>query len=223
MFIQKLGLKIGVGLTLGFLPLTLATKPAAAVNLVTNGSFESPDIPTKSYRFLSSIPGWSLVTGSKGRIEVQDRVAGSPFDGFQFVELDSTAVTGIFQDLATTVGQKYELTFAFSPRPTVAQNILNINWGGNLVDSFSASGVGFSNTNWNTYTYELVATSATTRLSFDNLNEISNSFGTYIDYVSVTSVTTVPEPASIMGVLALGTVGATSLCKRQKQKVSAKA
>lgn len=222
MFIQRLGFRISVGLTLGFLPL-MATKPATAVNLVNNGSFESPDIPKNTFKFLSSIPGWSLLPGSKGRIEIQDRVAGSPFDGFQFVELDSSAVTGIFQDLATTVGQKYELTFAFSARPKVAQNLLNIKWGGNAVDSLSVSGVGFTNTNWKTYSYDLVATSATTRLSFDNLNEKSDSLGSYIDYVSVTSVTAIPEPASIMGVLAVGIFGTTSVMKHKQQKPPTKA
>lgn len=212
---------IGIGLTLSLFPLTLATKPAEAANLVANPSFEEPDIPSGSFRFFSAIPGWNLLPGSRGSIEIQDNVAGSAFDRSQFVELDSNAVSGIVQNLNTEIGKTYQLQFAFSPRPGVAQNLLNINWGGTLVDSLSANGTGLSNTNWQVYTYNLVATSTTTSLSFHNLNEFSNSFGSYIDAISVTA--RVPEPTSVLGALTLGALGAVSLFKAKHQKSQVKA
>ncbi|BAY13591.1 DUF642 domain-containing protein [Calothrix sp. NIES-2098] len=206
---------------LSVLSLAVANKSAVAANIVTNGSFESPDIPTPSFKIFPSIPGWSLSPGSKGiGIEVQDNIAGKPFEGNQFVELDSNGVTGIFQDLATVIGQKYKLEFAFAPRQGVADNRLNIFWGDNLVDSLSANGAGAAKTKWQTFAYELVATSTTTRLSFNDLDEVSNNAGAYLDDVKVTAIpeaTKVPEPATVLGLLAIGMVGATSL-RKQHQK-----
>lgn len=213
--------QIGLAFTLGLLPLTLAPKPAEAANLVANFSFEEPNIRPGSYQFLPSIPGWSLLPGSRGTIEVQNNVAGSAFDGAQFVELDSRAVSGIFQDLATEIGKTYQLEFAFSARPGVAQNLLNIKLGGNLVDSLSASGVGLSNTSWQLYKYSFVATSTITRLSFDNFGEFSNSLGTYIDAISVTAAR-VPEPASMLGILTLAGLSTVSFSKAKYKKSQAK-
>ncbi|MEA5515405.1 hypothetical protein [Nodularia sp. UHCC 0506] len=51
---------LGTALVSCILPLTFNAKPAAAVNLVTNGSFEEPNIPTGTFELFSSIPGWSV-------------------------------------------------------------------------------------------------------------------------------------------------------------------
>lgn len=214
MLTKELVFKFGTAFALSALTLTMATKPATAANLVSNGSFETPAGSSGQYGIFSSIPGWSLLTGSTGSgIEVQNNVAGSPFDGSQFVELDSDGVTGIYQDLNTIVGQTYTLEFAFSARPGVAQNILNVNWGDDSVTTLTANGTGLSNTNWQTFTYTVVATSSITRLSFDNLNELSDSLGTYIDNVSVTA-TTIPEPSTVGASLAV--LGFVWSMKRKK-------
>ena len=54
-------------------------------NLVVNGSFEEPAI--SGWGVFNSIPGWTKL--SYYGIEVQNRVAGSPYDGNQHVEMDS--------------------------------------------------------------------------------------------------------------------------------------
>ena len=68
------------------------TNPASAMNLVTNGSFEEPQLNQKSWSTFTSIPGWSRASGSSGRIEVQNQVAGTSFLDFQHVELDSVVI-----------------------------------------------------------------------------------------------------------------------------------
>ena len=73
-----------------------------AANIVVNGSFENPVLPTGTYSLLSSIPGWTLASGPS--IEIQNHVAGSPFDGQQYLELDSSGESSVFQDLVTTPG-----------------------------------------------------------------------------------------------------------------------
>jgi Protein of unknown function (DUF642) len=225
LFNVQLGLKVAATLVAGILPLSIAAKPAAAIvapastptststNLITNGSFENQQLANGSWGVFNSIDGWNLLEGSQAGIEVQHNAAGTAFDGNQLVELDSYGVSGIFQDLATTVGKKYKLKFAFSPRAGVAENTLNVKWGGNLVDTLTANGTGLGDTKWNTFTYNLVANDATTRLSFDNLTEKSDSLGTYIDNVSLQAV---PESTNVAGIAVLGAIGLGSLCKRKK-------
>src|SRR4051812_39575458 len=122
--------------------LAVCAAPVSA-NIVVNGSFESPDIPTGTFALLSSIPGWSLASGSS--IEIQDHVAGSPFDGSQHLELDSNGNSAVSQNLATTSGP-YVLSFAFSPRPGVPTNIMEVRWNGSLLTTISQSGAGLSDT-----------------------------------------------------------------------------
>jgi hypothetical protein len=202
---------------LSFLVGALMTGPARAGNLVTNGSFEQPVVTDPhGWDIFDVIPGWQLARGAK--IELQRGYAGwLPADADQLLELDSDldgpggdmngepASSAVFQDLVTVVGQQYELTFAFSPRPGVANNVLEIQWDGAVVDTLSADGSGLSNTDWQYYTYYLTATAETTRLEFGDLS-VSDSLGTFIDDVSV-----VPEPASVM--LILG--GAAALLRKR--------
>ena len=94
----------------------------AESDLVTNGSFESPDVPTGSYQIFSNIPGWVTTVGNG--IEIQDHVAGDPSEdsGNQFVELDSSGNSGMKQTLGTETGKKYLLSFIYSPRPHISEN-----------------------------------------------------------------------------------------------------
>lgn len=202
-------------IALSALPVCFSAIPTHAAELVANGGFEQPVLNSGTFGYFASIPSWSLLPGSKGNgIEIQNTAAGNAFEGKQLVELDSNGVTGIFQDLFTTVGETYQLKFAFSPRPGVAQNLMNIYWGGNLVDALSANGVGLTNPNWQVFTYNLTASNAVTRLSFDNLNEVSDTLGSYVDGVSVSAA--VPEPTSILGVLAFGSWGAARRLRRKQ-------
>ena len=83
----------------GLGPVALA---GAAPNLIVNGSFELPNVPTPGLVIAPSIPGWSHQarpgTTSSG-IEIQDHVAGAPAAGAgdQFVELDSDGPSRIFR------------------------------------------------------------------------------------------------------------------------------
>jgi len=168
------------------LMLVFMVQPAIAAeeNLVVNGSFESGS------------SGWQLFAGPS--IEVQVGQAGNPYSGTKLVELDSTAVSGIYQDLPTQVGRTYKLTFAFSPRPGVEDNKLNVRWGDTVVAQLAKSGAGLSNTQWQIYTYDLKATSPSTRLSFDDLNERSDSLGAYIDAVSLVAKPVVCDPNFVL-------------------------
>ena len=204
--------RIGLGIIVSLI--AVCTAGADIINIVENSSFETPEISNgRHWNIFASIPGWQLSRGPA--IEIQRGVNGwAAADGAQLLELDADidgpgggmhgedASTAIFQDLNTLAGQDYQLTFAFSPRPGVADNALEILWDGQLVDTLSADGRGLSNTDWSYHTYILPATDVTTRLEFGDLSE-SNSLGTFIDDISVTAH--IPEPASLV-LLAMGSL-----------------
>jgi hypothetical protein len=191
-------------LTLRVIALTaLSVAGLSAANIVVNGGFEAPDIPAGTFALLGSVPGWNLASGPS--IEIQDHVAGSPFEGQQFLELDSNGASSVYQDLATTPGA-YSLRFAFSPRPGVPVNTMQVLWDGLLLDTLNASGTGLADTQWAVYNYTVTATGPTTRLQFSGVGP-SNSLGEYVDAVVVESV--VPEPASLASAL-LGLIALVS-------------
>jgi hypothetical protein len=167
----------------------------SAANIVVNGGFENPAVPTGSFTLFPAIPGWTLASGPS--IEIQNHAAGSPFEGQQLLELDSDANSSVYQDLVTTP-ISYTLSFAFSPRPGVAVNSMQVFWNGSLLDTLNASGTGLSDTQWTTHAYTVTATGSTTRVQFTGIGP-SDSFGEYLDNVMVSNV---PEPASLLTVAA---------------------
>jgi hypothetical protein len=158
---------------------------ASTTELVTNGGFELPPIAT-GFQIFGSVPGWTEDLPRHCGLEIQNHVAGSPFVGKQFTELDSTCSTGIHQDLTTVRGERYRLTFEFSPRPGTgpADNILQIWWNGRLIDTEQADGIGLRDTAWRRFSFTVRATGSTTRLAFSDAG-VSNGLGTYLDAVSV--------------------------------------
>jgi Protein of unknown function (DUF642) len=180
----------------------LLAGPAGAQNIVQNGSFEEPAIAPGSFTNLPSIPGWTDSTGCG--IEIQSGVAGTPADGAQLVELDSNCSSVISQTLATQPGAAYDLQFQFSARPGVADNHVQVRWNGTVVADLTADGTGLSDTQWTKHSVIVVATGASTTLSFADLS-VSDSLGTYIDDVQAarTGATAIPA-LSTAGIAALG-------------------
>ncbi len=201
------------------LSLLMLAQPASATELVINGSFEIPGIPANSYTVTNSVLGWtrdSSISNGLG-IEIQNQIVGAPFLDQQFVELDSDGTTAIFQDLATTAGDSYLLSFAFSARPGILENITRVFWDGVLIDTILANGVGNLDTVWTIFSYNLTAVSNSTRLQFDNLTETSDSTGSYLDAVSVQTVPTVPEPSSMLLFLTGLAFASTRLLKHRRK------
>ena len=183
----------------------VAAGGAQASALVTNGSFEHPGL--LSWGIQSSIEGW---TGGAYGIEIQPSgtVGGvSAFDGNQYVELDTTANSSMWQDLGTKTSSTYTLSFAYMARPDNAgggrSNTIEVWWGGSRLGSFTGSSkVGA----WTEVEfYDLAALSSSTRLEFRAAGT-SDSYGGFIDGIVVSAV---PEPESYALLLAgLGLVAA---------------
>ncbi len=168
-------------------------------NVVVNGSFESPDIPTGTFGIFPSVPGWSSqprnadVTSSG--IEIQDHVAGNPAvlppssiqAGSQFAELDSDGPSIYSQDVPTTPGKTYRLEFLYSPRPNTApeENVFRVA-GGDVTTLIGPLTSG-AQTNWSIFQFTFTATDTSSRIRFEDLSpeQPKGGFGAYIDRVSV--------------------------------------
>ncbi|MFH1013977.1 MAG: PKD domain-containing protein [Thermoplasmatota archaeon] len=200
-----------------FVGISIATVPIddtpcdETINLVENGGFEQPIVThTKQWDIFSDGTAgleWQVewVESNECQTDNLEIHRGindwQPAEGDQYAEIDSDfdgpdgsinnepASITIYQDIITCPERHYNLSFSFSPRPgrDETDNILTIKWDETTVDTISADGIGNSNTEWTTYTYELIASSTLTRLSFTD-DGIPNSFGVFIDDVSLRSI-----------------------------------
>ncbi|WP_435007336.1 PEP-CTERM sorting domain-containing protein [Tundrisphaera lichenicola] len=202
-----------IALTLGLI--SLCPGRSAEAEFIVNGNFEAPVITNPSYSIFKTIPGWTSTTGAG--IEIQNHIAGAPIEGDQFVELDSDNNSNMFQDIATTVGQSYHLSFYYSPRPGIsaASNGIKVFWGGSEVTELT--GVGQASTDWSLHNFDLTATQGVTRLEF-LATGTSDSLGGYLDVVSLNAV---PEPSSmaLCGLAGIGGLG-YSWVRRKRSSIA---
>ena len=171
--------------------LTLAAAVPAHANLLVNGGFESTSVGYGGYAIFSTVSGW---VGAPD-IEIQNHVAGSPFEGNQYVELDTTRNSAMYQDFATTAGTVYTIHFEYSPRPGIvaSSNGIEFLWNGVVLSTLALDGVGNADTVWTSHDFTTVATGATSRVEFRAIGT-SDSLGGYLDNVSVAVV---PEPMTV--------------------------
>lgn len=160
------------------------------INLLTNGGFEEP-VVTNSNKwdtFTSGTLGlgWLVewISGGIGGLELQAGVNGwLPDEANQYAELDSTKATKIWQDVPTILGKTYKLKFAYSPRPYVSDNSIEVYSDGNLLDTLSSDGTSNSNTTWSLKSYEFTADDET-KIEFKDVSN-SDSFGGFLDRVGL--------------------------------------
>jgi hypothetical protein len=185
-------------------------------NLVTNGGFEAPvvaatqgwDIYDSGYTGLGWIVEWrSDVPASWGgwnrpypaHLELHRGVNNwLPHLGDQHAELDTDwndhvgslnnepASVKIYQNLATCPGETYTLQYAWSPRPTHGNNVLEVWWDGEKIATHTGS--GGSNTAWTVPTWTPTASTQWTELAFVE-GGTNDSLGMFLDDVSVVGPT----------------------------------
>jgi len=183
---------------------------ASAANLVANGSFEDTVQGAGSWNIYSNLPGW---TGGSAGIELRNAVAGAAFDGVNFVELDTTQNSLMFQNIATNLGQGYKLSFAYAPRTNVssASNGIEVFWNGATQGVFTGNGFGGGDV-WSVQTMTLTGAALASKLEFRAVGD-SDSYGGSLDAVSLTSA--VPEPGTYA--LMLGGLGALVFVARRRR------
>lgn len=175
----------------------------AAGNLVADGSFESQQQNAGTWNVYGSLPGWSVVSGTG--VELRNNVAGTAFDGNNFVELDGYVNSAISQTLATDAGSFYTLSFEYSARASVsaASNPIEVLWNGASVATVTADGTRLSALDWHQFSYQVHGTGSDA-LQFRAVG-ISDGLGGSLDAVSVTAV---PEPSTWVLMLAgFGLIG----------------
>lgn len=183
---------------------------AQVQNLVVNGGFEATTQANGTWNIYANLPGW---TGGVGGIELRNNVAGTAFEGRNFIELDTTGNSSISQSINTTAGGQYVLSFAYSPRPGVsaASNPIEALWNGNSLGVFTAAG-GSAN-NWTTYSFNVTGNGGPTSLVFRAVGT-SDSLGGSLDKVSLVTAA-VPEPETYAMMLA-GLAGLGFMARRKK-------
>jgi hypothetical protein len=118
---------------------------ASAQYLLTNGSFETPDVAGGIAQIFANgeVPGWTDTSPGDCGIEIQDHCCGTPIAGDQFVEVDSSCPAQVTQIVATQPGASYVLSFHYSPRPGLpfGDSDVDVSWNGNVVLTGDGSGI----------------------------------------------------------------------------------
>ncbi|EQA98611.1 hypothetical protein L288_20380 [Sphingobium quisquiliarum P25] len=185
----------------------LAVNPAhAALNLVTNGSFE---VGTEPGNFAtvgtgeSNITGWSVSNGTVDYIGSYWTAA----DGLRSIDLAGNSYGTLTQAVNLVANQAYSLTFFLSANPDNPEFPRSVQVGiGGTTQDFSFTGSpSLSNMGWQQQTLNFVAgATGSTLLSFTALNA-GTYYGPALDNVSLTAV---PEPSTwAMMLLGFGMIG----------------
>jgi Protein of unknown function (DUF642) len=185
-----------------------AVAGGAPVNLIQNGNFV-PTTSTTGYLTVSagdstSIPGWTVVTPSVydtsgGSVDVVSDSYWNDWNneagGYSIDLAGTTGVPGgLYQNVATTPGVEYSLSFwsAANGDETPAGNdhTTGVSVNGSLVDTVTNAG-GVRPLEWVQNTVTFTATSATSKIEFDDTTLTDTDFGPTLDNVSLTAVSDV--------------------------------
>jgi Protein of unknown function (DUF642) len=196
-------MKIRPALVLAVLALRLTD---ARAGLVVNGSFEATNGTTLSYISLSSgstnIPGWTTtnaeLTWDGPEIGLTPPLTAA--QGSDFLDLtgthDASPYGAVFQNLATTIGQPYQVSFELgsdkyydsyysggvtftAPEVTVSLNGVNVFFATNNFPTLSNY--------WQTCSFEFTASASTTALTFTGASPARVAY-IGLDNVTVTAV-----------------------------------
>ena len=204
--------------------------PAQAMDLV-NGSFETaPPGNTILPGGSMAIPGW--MTAGEGVEWFQSAGFGPAKDGVSVLDLAWFTSTGspgggIFQNLATSIGQRYSLTFygtTLSGAGRDGTGTIDALIDDALVGTLSLSNAKafWTAADWTEFSFEFTAASSLTKIGFRNQQNALQHFA-ILDGTSVTQMSpaTVPEPAAwLLMIGGFGLVGAAARRSRAIQPAS---
>lgn len=189
--------------------------PVVAQNLVVNGDFELPYFG-EPYRGIPPGPyiyAWYVEPSSVDVVGSYWQAAS----GLQSVDLSGTHPGAIRQQLSTSAGQRYTLSFACAGNPEfVSIKTMEVWWGGVKLDTlqFDTTGHSFANMGWVYHSYTVTGSGSDT-LRFASVSA-DNCFGPALDDISVTAV---PEPSCLLVTLGGMGVLAPMLRRRAKSRI----
>src|SRR5215208_2532625 len=103
-------------------------------NLLVNGSFEATAVKVGQAAGLQSVAGWTALAG--GTIELWNAIGVTATQGVNIAELDYLGgYDGFYQDVGTTAGQAYTLSFDLRSRPgyAISTQGVEVVWNGQVV------------------------------------------------------------------------------------------
>ncbi len=174
-----------------------------ATNLLSNGSFENPAIgfgaSGQGYTDFSVGQtigsGWKVAAAS---VDVVSDKPGSTFastaaSGHQWLDLAGASPGTISQSVTTAANHQYELSFAWTSNPfpgfgSPDVKTMKVTFGGKTVATLSKSVTGetAAKPGWQTSTYLVTASSASSAVSF--INTTAGAAGMALDNVTLTAV-----------------------------------
>jgi choice-of-anchor C domain-containing protein len=172
---------------------------AAGPNLLTNGDFESP-VTSQAWIHVangtSGLPGW---TTSGDGVELMHSY-WQPAHGQQSVNLSSFGASEVAQQVETTSGASYLISWYISGNPqctTPTTRVLHVIWNGNTVatPTFDVSGHTFQSMGWTLQSTQVAASGATSTLAFLRAVSTDGSCGVAIDDVALQLVAGTGGPA----------------------------
>jgi hypothetical protein len=217
----------------------VASAPGARSDVIVNGGFEFPSIGNvfyQNYGTFTNNPyagpgfqGWSIPTNNVDIVNPMVGWGASAFQGSQIFDLVGYGSTGaVSQSFTTTIGQQYQLTFAYSDNPgsgftsqSAAQAAVFVLGAGNatlLSTTIAHDNAVHSNLNWSLYSGTFVANSESTTLNFNTLFGQNNG-GIMLDAVAVSAV---PE-LSTWAMMLIGFAGVGFIAYRRAKKATAAA
>lgn len=203
----------------------------ASANLIVNGGFETPSVPTGGYLLFStgsSFSGWTVVgaPGSVGPVSGAYTFGSLTFpaqEGNQFLDLAalSNSATGIEQAVPTAAGTVYDLSFwvgnmvnpggLFGLTSTVELFVEGLSLG----TFTNANGAGTSTLDWKQFAISFTALDASTSIRFINRDGITDNVNGLDHLVLVAQGAEVPEPGS--SALCATSLIALLLARRRKR------
>ncbi|MHB1308423.1 MAG: choice-of-anchor C family protein [Limisphaerales bacterium] len=165
---------------------------------MVNGDFESPTVANvttdhefETYYDGQEFLGWKVEGGS---VDIVAQAYWEAASGVQSIDLTGEAAGSITQEIATTPGETYRLSFALSGNPGWSDVIplivtMEFLWHDTVVDAlhFDTAGHTVTSMGWTYYEYQLTAVTDRTRLTFASLTSSINR-GPALDDVQVVPV-----------------------------------
>jgi choice-of-anchor C domain-containing protein len=169
-------------------PIGARADRAVAVNLVSNGGFETPHIVRTAMwdtiSLGSRMGAWKVGAGS---VDLIDTHYWKPAAGKQSLDLNGNEAGTIYQDIKTRPGARYRLTFSLTTNVdgAPAMKEFRVSFGAtSAVFHKAQTTTSRADIRWQTVSRVFVATKPITRLSFASLTP--TAYGAVIDNVTVT-------------------------------------
>jgi choice-of-anchor C domain-containing protein len=177
------GFAIGASLLFGF-------APAFAASLINNGGFEAGTEPgafTQVNAGGTNITDWIVNSGSVDYIGTYWNAS----EGSRSIDLSGSEAGVISQTFTTVIGNTYKVTFDLAGNPAGGPTVktLTVSATGGTTDpyTFDTTGKTTIDMGWTSKTYNFVATSTSTTLTFASTT--AGYFGPALDNVVVEAVT----------------------------------